>query len=316
MDHPRSRGVYVPPMRRAWAGKGSSPLARGLPEEPGILPETSEDHPRSRGVYTMNSFDSRSAAGSSPLARGLPRRPTSPADSHRIIPARAGFTHQRDPAPHRRGGSSPLARGLLHRLVRVDLGGRIIPARAGFTPPWGRSGRERRDHPRSRGVYWRSTRTSQKGAGSSPLARGLPGTVPGSPAAGRIIPARAGFTRRWPRRRRAPPDHPRSRGVYASWRPSSAVRVGSSPLARGLLAVVVQRLVEGGIIPARAGFTARRHQGGRRHADHPRSRGVYNRRPVHRAATPGSSPLARGLHLEEHSRPPPGGIIPARAGFT
>ena len=94
------------------------------------------------------------------------------------------------------------------------------------------------------------------------------------------------------------------------------MRVGSSPLARGLLAVVVQRLVEGGIIPARAGFTARRHQGGRRHADHPRSRGVYNRRPVHRAATPGSSPLARGLHLEEHSRPPPGGIIPARAGFT
>ncbi len=177
MDHPRSRGVYVPPMRRAWAGKGSSPLARGLPEEPGILPETSEDHPRSRGVYTMNSFDSRSAAGSSPLARGLPRRPTSPADSHRIIPARAGFTPAR-----------PSARGR--------------PA----------------DHPRSRGVYWRSTRTSQKGAGSSPLARGLPGTVPGSPAAGRIIPARAGFTRRWPRRRRAPPDHPRSRGVYTSSR--------------------------------------------------------------------------------------------------
>ena len=133
MDHPRSRGVYVPPMRRAWAGQGSSPLARGLPEEPGILPETSEDHPRSRGVYTMNSFDSRSAAGSSPLARGLPRRPTSPADSHRIIPARAGFTPARPsargrPADHPRSrgvyessptlgvltpGSSPLARGLL-----------------------------------------------------------------------------------------------------------------------------------------------------------------------------------------------------------
>ena len=213
-------------------------------------------------------------------------------------------------------GSSPLARGLLHRLVRVDLGGRIIPARAGFTPPWGRSGRERRDHPRSRGVYWRSTRTSQKGAGSSPLARGLPGTVPGSPAAGRIIPARAGFTRRWPRRRRAPPDHPRSRGVYTSSRTGTRLRAGSSPLARGLLdgARGQERGVR--IIPARAGFTRHGGRQARCGWDHPRSRGVYLPLSYNDWLRAGSSPLARGLLPAAIKEAAAMRIIPARAGFT
>ena len=198
MDHPRSRGVYVPPMRRAWAGKGSSPLARGLPEEPGILPETSEDHPRSRGVYTMNSFDSRSAAGSSPLARGLPRRPTSPADSHRIIPARAGFTHQRDPAPHRRGGSSPLARGLHAEGEAGRRTDRIIPARAGFTPARPSARGRPADHPRSRGVYALVCAPAGRVVGSSPLARGLREGHHALQQGHGIIPARAGFTRRRP----------------------------------------------------------------------------------------------------------------------
>ena len=213
-------------------------------------------------------------------------------------------------------GSSPLARGLLHRLVRVDLGGRIIPARAGFTPPWGRSGRERRDHPRSRGGYWRSTRTSQKGAGSSPLARGLPGTVPGSPAAGRIIPARAGFTRRWPRRRRAPPDHPRSRGVYTSSRTGTRLRAGSSPLARGLLdgARGQERGVR--IIPARAGFTRHGGRQARCGWDHPRSRGVYLPLSYNDWLRAGSSPLARGLLPAAIKEAAAMRIIPARAGFT
>ena len=50
--------------------------------------------------------------------------------------------------------------------------------------------------------------------------------------------------------------------------------------------------------------------------DHPRSRGVYNSRSFPYRTVVGSSPLARGLHLEvgngwSHPR-----IIPARAGFT
>ena len=114
-DHPRSRGVYCPPLRCAPSRPGSSPLARGLLEgcvgekvsdriiparagftggrarhEPGV-----PDHPRSRGVYGDSRPDASKPRGSSPLARGLrigrPRALT----ATRIIPARAGFTWSR-----------------------------------------------------------------------------------------------------------------------------------------------------------------------------------------------------------------------------
>ena len=109
-------------------------------------------------------------------------------------------------------------------------------------------------------------------------------------------PARAGFTsddgpdgcRRW--------DHPRSRGVYASFGASHAEDGGSSPLARGLLFSDPGLGQAVRIIPARAGFTSRSLAAPQRAADHPRSRGVYA------AADPGAD-LAVG-------------IIPARAGFT
>ena len=91
---------------------------------------------------------------------------------------------------------------------------------------------------------------------------------------------------------------------------------GSSPLARGLRHDGRRQGGGDGIIPARAGFTAR--GGGRRRPrqDHPRSRGVYTRAICWLARTLGSSPLARGLL---HSGPIAAGqvrIIPARAGFT
>ena len=152
-------------------------------------------------------------------------------------------------------GSSPLARGLpVVRGVQRDVA-RIIPARAGFTSGPSRDCSAELDHPRSRGVYAPVQPHRGAMAGSSPLARGLLVPEEGVPGLGRIIPARAGFTR--PRRAlmRPPPDHPRSRGVYTAlgWR--TLPPQGSSPLARGLL--VTLRGVGGdrGIIPARAGFT-------------------------------------------------------------
>ena len=111
-DHPRSRGVYGRPGRRARRVRGSSPLARGLHSlpiaylpHPGIIParagftegreglaRAQTDHPRSRGVYRGTAWPAPSPAGSSPLARGLLHvRDLVPGD-HRIIPARAGFT--------------------------------------------------------------------------------------------------------------------------------------------------------------------------------------------------------------------------------
>ena len=74
---------------------------------------------------------------------------------------------------------------------------------------------------------------------------------------------------------------------------------GSSPLARGLLQRARQTRRPWRIIPARAGFTRAREVIARLARDHPRSRGVYvSARPVEEVAG-GSSPLARGLHIDD-----------------
>ena len=72
----------------------------------------------------------------------------------------------------------------------------------------------------------------------------------------------------------------------------------------------------GGIIPARAGFTALDAKAAADVADHPRSRGVYIRHMSTAYMGCGSSPLARGLPAVQNGDRTGGGIIPARAGFT
>ena len=132
----------------------------------------------------------------------------------------------------------------------------------------------------------------------------------------RIIPARAGFT--WYNPPSAPlhPDHPRSRGVYVQMARSCVSRTGSSPLARGLLLPLEIRVWDGGIIPARAGFTGVGNIQVEHFRDHPRSRGVYPGEIGGSAAGGGSSPLARGLRRCSGHRRLNARIIPARAGFT
>ena len=172
------------------------------------------------------------------------------------------------------------------------------------------------DHPRSRGVYPPSSRARSARRGSSPLARGLPLAHGAAELSVRIIPARAGFTPAspniWPRYS----DHPRSRGVYEHLCAVRHMSVGSSPLARGLLAELPDRVIVRRIIPARAGFTPMTSRPHSPSSDHPRSRGVYypSRQPSRQAE--GSSPLARGLPGEEAAVEALVGIIPARAGFT
>ena len=172
------------------------------------------DHPRSRGVYLSSVCVIMAIAGSSPLARGLRPRDVPVQIPQRIIPARAGFTSHhrflvlcRRDHPRSRGvyaramsrsrshnGSSPLARGLRAVGGKTFIMRGIIPARAGFTPRLVQPGRQRPDHPRSRGVYTTSARWRGGPSGSSPLARGLRQLVLDHVGRCGIIPARAGFT--------------------------------------------------------------------------------------------------------------------------
>ena len=214
-DHPRSRGVYTARASSSWLGRGSSPLARGLPRSrrggggcPRIIPARAgftakpptaswppSDHPRSRGVYPITIKATIPSEGSSPLARGL---------LHGYHPVR----HRSADHPRSRGvyntlisdllmrvGSSPLARGLLVPIEDLGLTQGIIPARAGFTPVDDDRYRGLKDHPRSRGVYFFAATRFRRRLW--------------------IIPARAGFTVGPRHHRREVPDHPRSRGVYA-----------------------------------------------------------------------------------------------------
>ena len=111
-------------------------------------------------------------------------------------------------------------------------------------------------------------------------------------------------------------DHPRSRGVYSINLLNLGVAVGSSPLARGLPEMEFVLLRDGGIIPARAGFTQKRGEHYGEYWDHPRSRGVYSPTDSTPTRAAGSSPLARGLLVTVRLHPDGTRIIPARAGFT
>ena len=213
-------------------------------------------------------------------------------------------------------GSSPLARGLHEVAGDGDGVARIIPARAGFTAVVEADGLPSADHPRSRGVYCARTSRTRSVPGSSPLARGLPAEVGGVDDDAGIIPARAGFTGEVMGAMSAAWDHPRSRGVYEAARSWAASRLGSSPLARGLLWVAGGDAKAVGIIPARAGFTGPSRTGSAGRSDHPRSRGVYRGIFAPPVTMSGSSPLARGLPAAPHDRAMSVRIIPARAGFT
>ena len=111
-------------------------------------------------------------------------------------------------------------------------------------------------------------------------------------------------------------DHPRSRGVYSGWVVAEGSGSGSSPLARGLPAVVTDNITVKRIIPARAGFTEMANYGEVSFEDHPRSRGVYQWIGTENVPRTGSSPLARGLRDFDNYEMLARRIIPARAGFT
>ena len=315
--HPRSRGEHAHPgQRRPWE-VGSSPLARGtqgpmpspaiglrfIPARAGnthtspllTLPHTV--HPRSRGEHVPQALRTR--------------------ETLRFIPARAGNTwkswlstrseavHPRSRGEHfsafalacRHAGSSPLARGTPHSTSRGARQSRFIPARAGNTAGISVTASSSTVHPRSRGEHSRPAPGYPWGAGSSPLARGTPGTdVPGHNT-NRFIPARAGNTRQVRRQRYDSAVHPRSRGEHGLSPHPHPMRPGSSPLARGTRVRCAARDTIQRFIPARAGNTDSPRIHTLCDPVHPRSRGEHDFPDIDGFHAPGSSPLARGTHF-------------------
>ena len=106
------------------------------------------------------------------------------------------------------------------------------------------------------------------------------------------------------------------RGVHGSGPGCLWPAPGSSPHARGPLNSRVRLIIQHRIIPACAGSTKWHHPQSREPQDHPRMRGVHpcflQRRPIRR----GSSPHARGPHLNIVGNDDDRRIIPACAGST
>ena len=235
-DHPRSCGEHRLVLAGHRQGRGSSPLVRGAPSRCArcaswtrIIPARAgstfrqgrahlpaRDHPRSCGEHARYWQTCRPEEGSSPLVRGALRREAGRSLPAGIIPARAGSTlsakrHEKRPGDHPRScgehygcawrvldaqGSSPLVRGAHDIRVHDMRQTGIIPARAGSTSSakwWTAS---MWDHPRSCGEHARLALFALPRPGSSPLVRGAPRWQRFRAGAGRIIPARAGSTRR------------------------------------------------------------------------------------------------------------------------
>ena len=152
--------------------------------------------------------------------------------------------------------------------------------------------------------------------GSSPLARGALFKGLSSANSQRIIPARAGSTRRTACGPGCPTDHPRSRGEHEVAKKWAQRGRGSSPLARGAPSLEVALPLFVRIIPARAGSTAQDAGVEDPMLDHPRSRGEHAKRSGHHDLQKGSSPLARGAQHARTWIALAARIIPARAGST
>ena len=189
-------------------------------------------HPRSRGENVLMSLGLWARSGSSPLTRGKLRSLTRSSLTGRLIPAHAGKTAvidtliaDRAAHPRSRGenrlllpqrpverGSSPLTRGKRGPLPRPLGRVRLIPAHAGKTVKFGYTNRDGSAHPRSRGENGLGVGRLRCGCGSSPLTRGKPLNLQGTPKKPGLIPAHAGKTTGGVRAHHAPRAHPRSRG--------------------------------------------------------------------------------------------------------
>ena len=157
---------------------------------------------------------------------------------------------------------------------------------------------------------------SSASAGSSPRVRGKPLRHRPHPRRRRLIPARAGKTPAccWSRPRA--PAHPRACGENRFDTDPLLAADGSSPRVRGKPSSAAAFFAVMGLIPARAGKTARGPVHEPLRKAHPRACGEnsYPRDLADRSL--GSSPRVRGKPGSTPAPPWTRRLIPARAGKT
>ena len=171
------------------------------------------------------------------------------------------------------GGSSPLTRGKRGEGESAVKMERLIPAHAGKTPKSTGARMVNWAHPRSRGENTPHKAPSPASPGSSPLTRGKRAMADEFHYTHGLIPAHAGKTPRWCRRRRGARAHPRSRGENILLGTLLLMLIGSSPLTRGKRSRRPSGPLLGGLIPAHAGKTPPWMRRARASRAHPRSRG-------------------------------------------
>ena len=274
--------------------------------------------------------------GSSPLARGGPLERVGHRVEPRLIPAGAGRTqsdhsvtlkltaHPRwrgedlpnHPTVVRTSGSSPLARGGQFAPVAFrDVGG-LIPAGAGRTMVLSSRRIRRTAHPRWRGEDSRRVRGACRRPGSSPLARGGPGSQLVHPRRPGLIPAGAGRTLTVCLLARGTRAHPRWRGEDSLTDDGPSRIDGSSPLARGGPRRLRRPTTATRLIPAGAGRTWCQSPAKTPRRAHPRWRGEDVCQHLGGHSCAGSSPLARGGRVVTAVVLVGDGLIPAGAGRT
>ena len=172
-------------------------------------------------------------------------------------------------------GSPPLARGIPIKKHHYPIAPGITPACAGNTSVYALPSNPLRDHPRLRGEYCLSSRQVRIARGSPPLARGIHRIISVNVNLPGITPACAGNTLDCRLIQLSPWDHPRLRGEYVTQHIRRGKKMGSPPLARGILSYPSNSAGAPRITPACAGNTnvpISNFVSGR---DHPRLRGEY-----------------------------------------
>ena len=354
--HPRAGGENLPFRVSSLQLFGSSPRGRGKlcaalwqALDVGLIPARAGKtgwwgpflvvrpaHPRAGGENEIVIALVRSGTGSSPRGRGKRHQRLTLVQHTRLIPARAGKTspnrgatcktwaHPRAGGENGGGGggglgafgSSPRGRGKRRMVLTTGWPVRLIPARAGKTITRTSSRSRRRAHPRAGGENGTLAVQDLSATDSSPRGRGKLAVSVQRVAVGGLIPARAGKTKVSGISSPTGTAHPRAGGENAH-RVRSVVRAcGSSPRGRGKLHAGGVGNRRSGLIPARAGKTARRRRRRVPHRAHPRAGGENPLSVRVAVGDEGSSPRGRGKLNALITGLQTARLIPARAGKT